>query len=801
MKFMRQLSLMYVRYIGLLWVAMVSFSSAAQWQYEQEATPRVSEIAVSISSEIQTLPEPLFMSAQDQRKASQLLRVVLSEQQKQSELFALHLSQFIDNLKSDEESEIKSKTSDDIWFEVQSDYLTLSSINNSKQQLLELADSTTRDKLIGFGPQGVRQLKQEWQLTLLNAEYLFYFQLRSFRSLIQDTFVSPVPVVWAGIKVFFIYSILMWWLANSTRIINLYKNTVLEKSTTPPLWIRLIWYLSRAHKALAWLIAITLSLQVLSTIPSLQHVVFLEIFTWWILGGSIAISFILEFTYRNSRSSSKEIVELRLSTIRRYVWSGIIAGVILQISIMTLGKGTIYNWIYSALFFWFVLITVSVLRLWRDTVFEMVENIADRPWWVNWAIGKKRVWIISIIATAIAATWVMVHIAKHRLISKLSHFTFFSQALAYLFRIEVAKQKNNTADGHALVRVKGDAAFDYVLPGNHDSELIDYADAEIKQLSKYLLTDSPALCVVSGERGVGATTFLKQLLHRVKNAEPIYLNCPHSGYQELLAHFAVSIGLDENTTEIQILSHLRSSKTTYLIAVDNGQRLVKPMVGGLAALIRLTNLIRRSKKNHRAIISIEKASWRFVDRARGERLLFDWVAFLPKWNELQIASLLDTRINQTDEYSVSFDGLVVPKQWDQQEISEEERAKQGFYRILWHYSDGNPTVALRFFRFSLNRNKETDQVMVRLFHAPESEELEKMPKPMLAVLRSIVQLEIATPEELSECTQLTISEVTGILRYFQSRGYIEWTEDKAKLSDHWFRHITNVLDRQHLLVK
>ena len=225
------------------------------------------------------------------------------------------------------------------------------------------------------------------------------------------------------------------------------------------------------------------------------------------------------------------------------------------------------------------------------------------------------------------------------------------------------------------------------------------------------------------------------------------------------------------------------------------------MVGGLSALIRLTNLIRRSKKNHRAIISIEKASWRFVDRARGERLLFDWVAFLPKWNEIQIASLLDTRINQSDEYTVSFDGLVVPKQWDQQDISEEERAKQGFYRILWHYSDGNPTVALRFFRFSLNRNKETEQVLVRLFHAPESEELEKMPKPMLAVLRSIVQLEIATPEELSECTQLTISEVTGTLRYFQSRGYIEWTEDKAKISDHWFRHITNVLDRQHLLVK
>jgi DNA-binding MarR family transcriptional regulator len=76
-----------------------------------------------------------------------------------------------------------------------------------------------------------------------------------------------------------------------------------------------------------------------------------------------------------------------------------------------------------------------------------------------------------------------------------------------------------------------------------------------------------------------------------------------------------------------------------------------------------------------------------------------------------------------------------------------------------------------------------------------------MPKPMLAILRSIVQLESASPEEVADCTQLTISEVIGSLRYFQSRGYIEWREDKARISDHWFRHITNVLDRQHLLVK
>ncbi|NGZ16207.1 ATP-binding protein [Vibrio aestuarianus] len=778
--------------LRFLFLAVVVFAQSAQaeWEYDFQATASKANYAANqLANEVSQLPEPLFMSGDERARVQHLLAQVLAEQSKQILVFESQLHQY------------RQRNSDVDWSAIESSYLTLNSLSLSKQRLLQLASEATREQLTGFGPYGVKQVKQEWQLTQLNAEYLLYFQLRSFKSLLSDLLISPIPVIWAALKVFFFYLVLTWWLTNSQRLISTFHQTQIKNRDNPALWIRIIWYLSRANQALAWLITITLSLQVLSQIPSLQHLIVLEIFTWWILGGSIAVSFILEFVSRSSRSANKEVTALRLSTIRRYVWSTIIAGVILQISMRTLGKGTIYYWINSALFFWFVLVTISVLQLWREKVFTEASKLNERPLLVAWAISKKDSYVLRVVATAITAIWLLLHTLKHKLISALSEYTFFSQALAYLFRIEVAKQTGNANGSQNLVRIKGEENFNYVLPGSIDSELIDYAGDEIKQLSKYLMTDSPAVCVVSGERGVGTTTLLYTLLHRVKNAEPIYLSCPYSGFNELLSLLALNLGLEEDASEIQVLAYLRKSEVTYFIAVDNAQRLVKPMVGGLSGLIRLTNLLRRSKKNHRVVMAIAKASWRFVDRARGERLLFDWVSFLPRWNEKQIQQLLDSRINRDIETPISFEGLVVPKQWDQEEITEEERAKQGFYRILWHYSDGNPTVALRFFRLSLNRNKETDQVVVRLFHAPESQELEKMPKPMLAVLRSIVQLEIASPEELSECTQLSISEVIGTLRYFQSRGFIEWNEDKARISDHWFRHITNVLDRQHLLVK
>ncbi|HAU8294440.1 TPA: ATP-binding protein [Vibrio vulnificus] len=776
--------------LTLLLCCVFSVTSAyADMEFDFQAPPSVEPVANEIAKSVNALPEPLFMSQAEKHKVKQLLTQVLKSQNAQITAFTQHLNQY------------RQESNRANWDNAERSYLTLNSLSQSKQRLLELADSNTREQLTGFGPYGVTQFRQELALTKLNIEYLVHFQLRSFRALIKNTFISPVPVIWTGLKVFAVYLLLVWWMANSKRIITLFRESQLETNTAPPLWVKFIWYISRANKAIAWLIAITVSLRILASLPSLQHLVYLEIFTWWILGGSIAISFILEFAYRNSRSSNKKVVALRLSTIRRYVWSAIVAGVILQISVRTLGKGTIYYWIYSALYFWFVLVTISVLRLWRATVFDVVDRLSERPVWVQWAVKQKDALILSIPATAIAAVWIIAHHFKLRIIGVLSNYTMFSQALAYLFRIEVAKQTSNRDGNDALVRIRGDAAFQYVLPPQQDSEWIDYASDEIQNLSRYLLTDSPAICVLSGERGVGTTSVLKKILGKVKNATPLYLNCPYDGYPELLKQLATGLGLSEESTEVQILAFLRKSETPYLIAVDNAQRLVKPMVGGLAGLMKLTNLLRRSKQNHRVVMAIEKASWRFVDRARGERLLFDWVSFLPRWNEKQISALLDSRVNQDIENPLSFDGLVVPKQWDQEETSEEERAKQGFYRILWHYSDGNPTVALRFFRLSLRRNKESESVVVRLFHAPESKELEQMPKPMLAVLRSIVQLEVASPEELSECTQLSIAEVIGTLRFFESRGFIAWNEDKARVSDHWFRYITNVLDRQHLLVK
>ncbi|MGR5488466.1 ATP-binding protein, partial [Vibrio alfacsensis] len=118
--------------------------------------------------------------------------------------------------------------------------------------------------------------------------------------------------------------------------------------------------------------------------------------------------------------------------------------------------------------------------------------------WVTWATSKKDIFIVGLIATSLATLWIALHHLKNRLIGLLSQYTVFNQGLTYLFKIEVAKQTGSSADSN-LVRIKGDSAFDYVLPGDDFSPLVEYAKDEFQQLSKYLLTNSPAICVITGE--------------------------------------------------------------------------------------------------------------------------------------------------------------------------------------------------------------------------------------------------------------------------------------------------------------
>jgi len=129
-----------------------------------------------------------------------------------------------------------------------------------------------------------------------------------------------------------------------------------------------------------------------------------------------------------------------------------------------------------------------------------------------------------------------------------------------------------------------------------------------------------------------------------------------------------------------------------------------------------------------------------------------------------------------------------------------ERTKSAYYRILWDFSDGNPTVALHFWRHSLFRDEASDLVVVGLFDPPAVRDIEMLPSSMHFMLRAVLQLDLASPSAVAECTGLPVEIVRDALELALRRGYVERVGAELTLTLDWFRTISTVLRRQHLLL-
>ncbi|GIU44989.1 ATPase AAA [Shewanella sairae] len=776
--------------LWLMLMLLASVGYAQQWS--DLASPMLTPPSQDIDAKVSALPDLHLASARDQNNAAKLLLTLFNQQQAHTQQLKEQLQQY------------KTAPSPALWLQVSSTKLSLDSLGKNKALLLQYVTPKLYDKYTGFGPDGVRQVILEAKTAEAIISFQLVSQLIKLREFALDLKVSPFPLLVLFIKFIIIFIMLKWWLNLGPKLIvsQLEKNKSLRVKREPISGI--FWrYFNKVHKTLAWFIAISVLVNLFEALPGFNSMSYISIVVNWAFSAAIIIHLLTEFTAHHSRyNNQSEIVELRGKTLKRWVWLLMICGITLKSTAISVYQATIYAWIETAILLMLVILLIKTLIDWRLIVFKQLSAEEAPPSYIHWAIKNQHNWLFAPIATLLGIFRLFYQRAFQELFHNLSRYQAFKHAIAYFFRVEVAKQSLADKENSNMARIKGDDTFLYVKPGHDDSDLVeDYANNELNELAHYVLAPIPALALVYSERGLGLTTFFRRLLHRAKSEHALYISCPYGGYSPLIAQINTSLGLDQDANEAELISHLRQSMHRYILCIDNCQRLVSPKVNGLADLMKLSKLLRRGRNQHGAVIGMEQSAWRFIDRARGERLLFDKVIAMPRWNEKQIAALLSSRIETKGELAVSFAGLKLPKQWDEQELSELQRAEQGFYRILWDYSDGNPSVALRFFRLSLHKDKTNNKVFVRIFSVPDAKELETMPKPMLAVLRAIVQLEVASAEELSDCTQLGFSEVLNTLRYFQNRGFVELVDDKARISAHWFRYITNTLHNQHLLVK
>jgi energy-coupling factor transporter ATP-binding protein EcfA2 len=712
-------------------------------------------------------------------------------------------------------------------------------LNHARLELLELATADLRGRMTGFGAEGVQQVQREFNQIALELRYRALSLPRVGRALVDELGISPLPIVFGLFKLVLGFLLFRYWRKHAGPTLKRLRDDFVTRERgnhkLNGLIAMALWYFDRIRRPLEWLALFALVFElVLSNVEILEIEIVWLVVLWLNVGYTVillidAIAAHESVVYGRGTTVT---ARLRIRSLRLVGLTVVLTGLVLSLTEETVGRGAIHRWVLSLVWIAAIPILLILIRWWRDHVFQLIQSDPEIPdtMLVRWIRAHTDGWA-SFPAAAVAGAYVFARGLARWLLRRATSLEITRRLLAWMFRREVARQASVRQTDEAKLEPIGTddyAQFEPTRVVEHVAELSEpmraVAAEILAEVVALKISQHGTISALIGERGSGKSTLLRRLAAALE-ADPVpesgddaperltvrLIQCPPGGFRQLQRALAESLGLDRNSARERIVELLASQRTVFLI--DDAHRLVRPAIGGLAGLDELTDFAREVSGHASWIASIGAAAWQYVSRARGQHVFFDQVLTLPAWNEQQIGQLIRDRCAAANIVP-NFKEIVIPRQFDvatgddeQARPSEAQRAELGYYRILWDYAKGNPAVALQFWRESLwiaaaEDPSQPHTVKVRLFHEPASLALDEIGATMHFVLRGVIQLEIASPSDVVACTQLPPADVADALRFALARGWVVRVGsygDRYRVTWRWYRAITNMLRRQHLL--
>jgi len=723
-------------------------------------------------------------------------------------------------------------------------------LNRARLILLDLASNDLRKRMTGFGSDGVRQVQRELEQIVLELRYRVVALPRLVRGLVADLEASPLPLLFGLLQLAFILMVFRYWRRRAPATLeNLRDGFVARERGNRRLNNAIaltIWYVERIRRPLEWLALFGVVFRVLLDDGRTLELEVLWLVVLWLNVGYTVILFVDAVAAHESLAYGRGnnfTAQLRIRSLRLVGLTVVLTGLILSLTEETVGRGAIHQWVRSSVWIAAVPILLVLIRWWRDQAFHRIQSDKELPnsLVIRWIRANTAGWA-SFPAAALAGAYLFGRGLMRWLLRRATSLEITRRLLAWMFRREVARQANAREAEQVALQPIAAAEYPGFNPAVAIASVAELGEAT-RQVSADLLgeiielktTQRGTLSAIIGERGAGKTTCLRRLAAILEDRARTYVHelavheqvpaeggrheeygrltvrqvqCPPGGFRQLQRTIADAIGLPRNASREQLVAGL-AEQSPLVFLIDDAHRLVRPAIGGLAGLDQFADFAREVSRDASWVVSIGAAAWQYVSRARGDRVFFDQVLTLPGWNEQQIGALIRDRCAAAG-LTPSFADIVIPRQFDvstvaegEDQPSEERRAELGYYRILWDYAKGNPGVALHFWRESLWVTADDEpEVRVRLFKEPPSAALDDVGATLRFVLRGVVQLEIASPADLVACTQLPPADVADALRFALSRGWVDRVGsygDRYRVTWHWYRSITNMLRRQHLL--
>ncbi len=296
---------------------------------------------------------------------------------------------------------------------------------------------------------------------------------------------------------------------------------------------------------------------------------------------------------------------------------------------------------------------------------------------------------------------------------------------------------------------------EYVENSNNIEERIIQ---EVMEWSENRLTEHSV--VVYGDKGIGKTTLLKRvgsILGENSAFDIIYTKMPSKILtQQDLNNYIHDIFNDndnnkEQSGDFHIYDYDQALEKSTVVFIDESQNVFLSQTGGFDAYYELVNIMNLNTKNIFWVMSFNKFSWLYLDRAFGRNQFFRNVFELKGWNDIKIKELIMKRHSKT-QFRLSFD-LLINATKSQDEIDKYSSIESKFFKLLWELSRGNPRAALNLWISALSR-RNRNSFNVNIPRESDLEGLESMPDDLLFVISHVIKHENLTSQEIAKTTNL-----------------------------------------------
>jgi hypothetical protein len=473
-----------------------------------------------------------------------------------------------------------------------------------------------------------------------------------------------------------------------------------------------------------------------------------------------------------------------------------------------LGRGALYGIAREVALVGVVLIAWRLIRAWRGEVTAAYlaafpeGRLAQR---VRANEERSQGLLIAFAAFGFVAArglWIWVRDSTLR-------FEQTRKALAYLFRRKLERKSKNQHTEADLPALPDDllaCLTEDAATGDMRVEVYPQLESVWARVECLAQGGAGAVVALAGDRGVGKTSWLLELQARVGQTLPSNLvtlqqrDISVAGLCGVLSRLWELEPTDDPDVLVQGILALPPR----VVMLDLVQNVMLRAVGGLAAQAALLRIAQATSGQVLWVLAYARWPFEFLQRTRPGRDLYDQVVMLKPWSEAQIGELLDARMMQAG-YTADYESLLqdpsmpravgVQRPGDPDEL---ERSVDRYHRLVWDYADGNPRIALHFFRLSLVWTTGRE-VSVRLFPMPSVEALEEFEWRTWLVLACLVQHENLVVADAMASLRFPEAECARALQLLHQRGFLTCAEGCYRVDPHWARAVHRFLQRKKLL--